>query len=52
MLENEAHVLIEVERAGESGETPFLAVLEVMCVVVPIGAVMMLLAFGAAWLFG
>jgi hypothetical protein len=51
-LRNETHLLLEVERAGESGETPFLAIAVVASVVLPIGAVMMLLAFAAAWLFG
>ncbi len=49
---DEAHVLAEIERAGESGETPFIALLGVASVVLPLGAVMMVLAFGAAWLFG
>jgi hypothetical protein len=51
-LEGEAHHLLEIERAGDRGETPFLAVAVVMSVVLPIGALMMALAFGAAWLFG
>jgi hypothetical protein len=45
-------VLIEIERAGEQPESIFIAVLSVMAVVLPIAAVMMVLAFGAAWLFG
>ncbi len=49
---DEAHVLAEIERAGESGETPFIAMLGVASIVLPLGAVMMVLAFGAAWLFG
>jgi hypothetical protein len=48
----EAHVLAEVEKAGDSPETPLLAIVGVMSVVLPIGAVMMVLAFTAAWLFG
>jgi hypothetical protein len=49
---DEAHVLAEIERDGESGETPFIAMLGVASVVLPLGALMMVLAFGAAWLFG
>jgi hypothetical protein len=49
---DEAHVLSEIERAGESGETPFIAMLGVASLVAPLGALMIVLAFGAAWLFG
>ncbi|HEX4518865.1 MAG TPA: hypothetical protein VH063_04705 [Gaiellaceae bacterium] len=49
---HEAHVLAEIEKAGDSPETPLLAIVGVMSVVLPIGAVMMVLAFTAAWLFG
>ena len=48
----EAHVLLEIERTGEEPESIFLAMLSVTAVVLPIAAVMMVLAFGAAWLFG
>ena len=51
-LEDEAHALIEAERVGESGETPLIAIAMILTVLVPIAATMMLLAFGAAWLFG
>jgi hypothetical protein len=51
-LHAEAHVLLEIERAGDEAEALAIAIAMVVCVVVPIGAVMMLLAFGAAWLFG
>jgi len=51
-LEHEAHVLLEIERAGEQPESIFLAILSVIGVVLPICALMMVLAFGAAWLFG
>lgn len=49
---HEAHVLAEIEKAGDRPETPLLAVVGVMSVVLPIGALMMVLAFTAAWLFG
>ncbi len=49
---DEAHVLAEIERDGDSGETPFLALLGVASFVLPIGAAMMALAFAAAWIFG
>jgi hypothetical protein len=51
-LDDQAHVLAEIERRGESGETVLVSIVRVMCVIVPVGAVMMVLAFGAAWLFG
>lgn len=51
-LEREVHLLLEVERAGEQAESIFLALAGVMGVVLPIAAVMMVLAFGAAWIFG
>ena len=51
-LETEAHSLLEVERAGERPEAIFVSIASVMAVVFPIGVVMMVLAFGAAWLFG
>jgi hypothetical protein len=51
-LESEARTLLEIERAGERPESLFIATASVMGVVFPIGAVMMILAFGAAWLFG
>jgi hypothetical protein len=41
-----------VDLEGESGETPFIAILGLIFFFVPIGIVMVLLAFGAAWLFG
>ena len=50
-LEHEAHVLLEMERTGERPESILVAILSVMGVVIPICAVMMILAFGAAWLF-
>ena len=51
-LEHEAHVLLEIERAGERPESILLAIVSVIAVVLPICAVMMVLAFGAVWLFG
>jgi hypothetical protein len=51
-VEEEAHHLHQVEMEGESGETPFIAILGLLFFLVPIGIVMGLLAFGAAWLFG
>jgi hypothetical protein len=51
-LEHEAEHLRDVERLGESGGTPFIVLLAVASFVLPILALVMLLAFGAAWLFG
>jgi hypothetical protein len=50
-VEREADHLREIETKGDSGETPFIAILGLIFFLLPIGAVMMLLAFGAAWLF-
>ena len=51
-VEDEANHLHRVELEGESGETPFIAMLGLIFFLVPIGIVRGLLAFGAAWLFG
>ena len=51
-LEREAHVLLEIEGEGERAESIFIAVGAVMSVVLPIAAIMMVLAFGAACLLG
>jgi hypothetical protein len=51
-LEHEAEHLREVERLGDSGGTPFIVLLGIASFLLPILALMMLLAFGAAWLFG
>jgi hypothetical protein len=51
-LEHEAEHLIDVERLGDSGGTPFIVLLGVASFILPILALMMLLAFVAAWLFG
>ena len=50
-LEGEAHELVEIERAGDREEAPLISIGMVMTVVLPIAVTMMLLAFGAAWLF-
>lgn len=51
-LEDEAHFLLEIEQRGDEPATPFIAIAMVASVILPILAVMMLLAFGAGWLFG
>ena len=51
-VETEAHHLHEVEQTGESPETPLVAVIGLLFFLLPIALVMMLLAFGAARLFG
>jgi hypothetical protein len=52
VLEHEAEHLLDVERLGDSGGTPFIVLLDVASFLLPILEPMMLLAFGAAWLFG
>jgi hypothetical protein len=49
-LEREAKHLHQVERQGESGETPLIAVLGLASFLLPLAGVLMLLAFGVAWL--
>ena len=51
-LEEEAHHLHEVEVAGESPETPAIAILEVALFVLPIVVVVIAIAFVAAHFFG
>lgn len=51
-IEAEAHHLIEVERVGESGETPFIALLGIILFVLPIFLVIVGLAFAAYYLAG
>lgn len=51
-LEREANLLLEIERAGERPESLFIAMAAVMTIVLPIAAIMMVLAFLAGWLFG
>jgi hypothetical protein len=46
-IEGEAHHLHEIERAGESGEAPFIAILGVFLFLLPIAAFMMIVAFSA-----
>ncbi len=49
-IEAEAHHLVEVEQAGESGETPFIALIGVMLFVLPIFLVIVGLAFAAYYI--
>ena len=49
-VEAEAHHLHEVEKVGESGETPFIAILGVFLFLVPVAASMMLVALAATYL--
>ncbi len=49
-IESEAAHLHEVEQIGESGETPFVAMLGVFLFLVPIFALMLGLAFAAYYL--
>lgn len=44
------HHLREVERRGENPETPLLAMVGLAAFLLPLAALLMLLAFGAAWL--
>jgi hypothetical protein len=45
-VEEEAHHLREIEEVGESGETPFIAILGVILFLLPIFAVMLLIIMG------
>jgi hypothetical protein len=49
-VEAEAHHLHEVEREGESGETPFIAILGIVFFLLPIVLLVLGLAFGAYYL--
>jgi hypothetical protein len=51
-VEAEAHHLHDVERAGESGEAPFIAMLGLILFLIPIFLIMLGLALLAAWLIG
>ena len=51
-VEAEAHHLHEVERAGESGETPFVAMLGLILFLLPIFLVFLGLAIAASHLAG
>ena len=49
-IESEAEHLREIEEVGESGETPFIAIVGVVLFLLPIFALMLGLAFGAYFL--
>ena len=49
-VEAQAHHLIEVERAGESGETPFIVLIGIVLFLLPIFGVIVGLAFAAYYL--
>jgi hypothetical protein len=49
-VEAEAHQLIEVERTGDSGGTPFIVVIGVLLFLLPIFLVIVGLAFAAYYL--
>jgi nitrogen fixation/metabolism regulation signal transduction histidine kinase len=49
-VEAEAEHLREVERVGESGETPFIAILGIVLFLIPIVAVVLGVAFAAYYL--
>ncbi|HEY2371030.1 MAG TPA: hypothetical protein VGH82_00640 [Gaiellaceae bacterium] len=51
-VEAEAHHLHEVEKAGQSGEAPFIAILGLVLFLAPIFALMLGLALLAAYLVG
>ncbi len=51
-LGDETKVLLEIERAGDRPESLLVAVAMVAGVLLPILATIMVLAFGAAWIFG
>ena len=51
-IEAEAEHLRAVEREGESGETPFVAILGVVLFLLPIVAVVLGLAFAAYYVAG
>jgi hypothetical protein len=49
-VEAEAHHIHEVERAGDSGETPFIAILGVFLFLLPIFGLMLGLAIAASYI--
>jgi hypothetical protein len=49
-IEDEAHHLHEIEQAGESGETPYIALLGVFLFLLPLAAFLMIIAFSAYYL--
>jgi hypothetical protein len=51
-LEDEAHHLLEVEELGESGETPFIAILGVILFLLPIFLVMLAIILAVYYLVG
>lgn len=51
-LGDETRVLLEIERAGDQPESLLVAIAMVAGVLLPILATIMILAFGAAWIFG
>jgi hypothetical protein len=50
-VESEVEHLHEIEQHGESGETPFIAMLGIFFFLLPIFVVILGLAFGAYYLF-
>jgi hypothetical protein len=51
-IEAEAHHLLELEEAGESGETPFIAILGVILFLLPIFALMLAIILSVYYLAG
>jgi hypothetical protein len=51
-VENEAEHLLEIERAGESAETPAIAIFGIILFLLPIVLVILGLAFAAYYLAG
>jgi len=51
-LGDETRVLLEIERAGDQPESLLVAIAMVAAILLPILATIMVLAFGAAWIFG
>ena len=51
-VEAEAHHLHEIETVGDSGETPFIAILGVILFLLPIFALMLGLAIAASYIAG
>lgn len=49
-LKREARHLHELEREGDSAETPLIALVGLASLLLPLAGLMMLLAFGIAWL--
>jgi hypothetical protein len=51
-IEAEAHHLVEIEQAGEAGETPFIVLIGIVLFLLPIVLVILGLAFGAYYIIG